>query len=114
MEPIEAGDITKYLKHKKFDQLTGPTKENPVTCFIVGCGNNYFLKLKKIPDCEIDLLTIAINCNGGGHENRCAGRFYDTDFQTVFNKLIEEYRSAKEKMLNNNDGEEKKRKLFLQ
>ena len=114
LEPIEAGDITKYLKHKKFDQLTGPTKENPITCFIVGCGNNYFLKLKKIPNCEIDLLTIAINCNGGGHENRCAGRFYDTDFQTVFNKLIEEYRSAKEKMLNNNDGEEKKRKLFLQ
>ncbi len=112
LEPIEAGDITKKLKHKKFDQLTGPNVENPVTCFIIGCGNNYFLKLKKIPECSIDLLTIATNCNGGGHENRCAGRFYNTNFQTVLNKLLKEFHLAKSKSPNN-DQDSQVRKLTL-
>lgn len=112
LEPIEAGDITKKLKHKKFDQLTGPTAESPITCFIIGCGNNYFLKLKKMPECSIDLLTIAINCNGGGHENRCAGRFYNTDFQTVLNKLLDEFYLAKSK-LPNYDQDGQVRKLTL-
>ena len=91
LEPIEYGDITKYLKHKEFDKLTGPTKENPVTCFIIGCGNNYFIKLKKNPEYNLDILKIAENCNGGGHENRCAGRFFNTDFKTVFEKVLYEY-----------------------
>lgn len=91
LEPIEAGDITKHVKHEKFDKLTGPTNDNPVTCFIIGCGNNYFLKFKKLPESDVDILTIATNCNGGGHETRCAGRFYETTYEEVLNKLFMEY-----------------------
>lgn len=94
LESAEAGDITKLLKHKKFDELTGPTEDDPVTCFIIGIGNNYFLKLKKNFDCDIDLLSVAIGCNGGGHETRCAGRFFNTDFDTVLKKLLEEYKKS--------------------
>ena len=91
LEPIEAGDITKHVKHEKFDELTGPTEENPVTCFIIGCGNNYFLKFKKLPNVDVDILTIATNCNGGGHDNRCAGRFYETTYEDVLDKVFTEY-----------------------
>lgn len=97
LEPIEAGDITKYVKHEKFDRFTKPTIETPVTCFIIGCGNNYFLKLKKIPECGIDILTMATNCNGGGHENRCAGRFYNTTYEDVLDKIFKEYNQENEK-----------------
>lgn len=96
LEPIEAGDITKYVKHEKFDKLTAPNDEYPVTCFIIGCGNNYFLKFKKMPEADVDILTIATNCNGGGHENRCAGRFYDTTYEEVLNKLFQEYNKLQE------------------
>lgn len=91
LEPIEAGDITKHLKHESFDKLTAPTDENPVTCFIIGCGDNYFLKFKKLADNDTDILTVATNCNGGGHENRCAGRFYNSSIEYVFEKLFMEF-----------------------
>lgn len=91
LEPIEVGDITKHVKHEKFDKLTGPIDENPVTCFIIGCGNNYFLKFKKLPESDVDILTIATNCNGGGHETRCAGRFYEITYEEVLNKVFSEY-----------------------
>lgn len=96
LEPEEDIDITKYVKHEKFDKLTGPSDENPVTCFIIGCGNNYFLKFKKLPESDVDILSIATNCNGGGHETRCAGRFYETTYEEVLNKLFSEYNKLQE------------------
>lgn len=91
LEPIEAGDITKDVKHEKFDKLTAPDSVNPVTCFIIGCGDNYFLKFKKIDEADVDILSVATNCNGGGHINRCAGRFYNTSYEEVLTKLFTEF-----------------------
>ncbi len=88
-------DITQLIKHEKFDAKVGPTKKNPVTFFIIGCGNNYFIKFKKLSDYDLDLLAIASNCNGGGHVNRCAGRFYNTSYDVVFKKIIEEYEKVR-------------------
>ncbi len=88
-------DISPLIKHEKFDLKVGPTKENPVTFFILGCGSNYFIKFKKLSDYDLDLLAIASNCNGGGHVSRCAGRFYNTNYDDVFRKVMEEYEKVR-------------------
>ena len=89
--PQEMGDITKLLKHPKFDSLTSPTDKFPVSIFIIEIGNNYFIKFKKKEDCDIDILQLAIECNGGGHDNRCAGRFYNSSYDEVIQKIISLY-----------------------
>ena len=80
-------DITPLIKHPKFDELTKPTEDNPVSIFIIGVQNNYFIKFKKLIECDIDILSMAISCNGGGHENRCAGRFCNSSLDEVINIL---------------------------
>ena len=89
--PIEMGDITKLLKHPSFDSLTAPIESCPISIFIIEIENNYFIKFKKIDNCDIDILKLAIACNGGGHSNRCAGRFYNTSYDEVIKKIINEY-----------------------
>ena len=91
--PIEMGDITKLLKHPSFDNLTTPIESCPVSIFIIEIGNNYFIKLKKNDNCDIDILKLAITCNGGGHSNRCAGRFYNSSYDEVLQKIMETYKN---------------------
>lgn len=91
--PSEEGDITPMLNHEAFNDLTSPTNDYPVTCFIIGCGNNFCIKLKKINECNIDILSIAINNNGGGHSNRCVGRIYNSTYQEVLKKIVNDYQS---------------------
>ena len=91
--PIEMGDITKLLKHPSFDSLTAPTEFCPVSIFIIEIENNYFIKFKKVENCDIDILQLAIACNGGGHSNRCAGRFYDSSYGEVLQKIMETYKN---------------------
>lgn len=98
LERAEEGDITPLVKHNKFQEKTAPTEENPVSCFIIGIGNNYFIKLKKLPDCDIDILEIATKCHGGGHETRCAGRFYNDTYENVLATIITEYEQEKGKL----------------
>lgn len=76
-------DITSLIKHPAFDNLTKPTEKFPVSIFIIEIENNYFIKFKKLEECELDILKIASYCNGGGHENRCAGRFYNSSLDEV-------------------------------
>ena len=91
--PIEMGDITKLLKHPSFDSLTAPTEFCPVSIFIIEIENNYFIKFKKVENCDIDILQLAIACNGGGHSNRCAGRFYNSSYGEVLQKRMETYKN---------------------
>lgn len=93
--PIESGDITPLVKHNKFQEKVVPTEEKPVSCFIIGIGNNYFIKFKKLADSDIDILSIAKKCNGGGHKTRCAGRFYNDTYTNVFTTIINEYEKNK-------------------
>ena len=80
-------DITPLIKHPKFDELTKPTDENPISIFIIGIQDNYFIKFKKTENCDTDILSLAVACNGGGHENRCAGRFYSSSLTEVTEKI---------------------------
>ncbi len=80
-------DITSLIKHPRFDDLTKPTCEFPVSIFVIGIQNNFFIKFKKMEDCDINILEFATACNGGGHENRCSGRFYGTTYEEVLNIL---------------------------
>lgn len=95
--PEEDGDITKYLHHKEFSDLTLPTDEIMVTYFIIGCGNNYTIKMKKSEDYLFNILDIAINNNGGGHECCCVARFNNSDFKIVLKKLLSEYNDFENK-----------------
>lgn len=100
--PNELGDITNSLKHPLIDSLTAPTELCPVSVFIVEISNNYFIKFKKIDNCDIDILKLAVACNGGGHSNRCAGRFYNSSYDEVIQIIIETYKDLiKKKKLNN-------------
>ena len=72
-----------------------PTEEKPVSCFIIGIGNNYFIKFKKLADSDIDILSIAKKINGGGHKTRCAGRFYNDTYENVLTTIISEYEKNK-------------------
>lgn len=80
-------DIVSLVKHPRFDDLTKPTIDYPVSIFIIGVQNNFFIKFKKLEGCDIDILAYATACNGGGHENRCSGRFYGTTYEEVINIL---------------------------
>ncbi len=80
-------DITPLIKHPKFDELTKPTEDKPVSIFIISIQNNYFIKFKKLKESDIDILSMAISCNGGGHEDRCSGRFYNSSLEEVIGIL---------------------------
>ena len=93
--PSESQDITTLVKHNKFNERVMPTEEKPVSCFIIGIGNNYFIKLKKNVDSDIDILSIAKKNNGGGHKTRCVGRFYNDTYENVLTTIISEYEKNK-------------------
>ena len=93
--PSESQDITTLVKHNKFDERVMPTEEKPVSCFIIGIGNNYFIKFKKLANSDIDILSIAKKINGGGHKTRCAGRFYNDTYENVLTTIISEYEKNK-------------------
>lgn len=97
LEPIESGDITPLVNANQFQERIAATEENPVSCFIIGIGNNYFIKLRKLPECDIDIVSIATKCNGGGHETRCAGRFYNDSYENVLATIISEYEQERGK-----------------
>lgn len=94
LEPASSSDIAIQVKNEKFDKLTSPNEEYPVTIFIIGYGNNYFAKMKKIPTCPINILQMAINCHGGGHETRCSGKFLGTTYLDALTQVMSEYRHA--------------------
>lgn len=108
LEPIENGDITPLANANQFQERIAATEENPVSCFIIGIGNNYFIKLRKIPECDIDIVSMAIKCNGGGHETRSAGRFYNDTYENVLATIISEYEQERGKIVEKRPTEKKK------
>lgn len=43
---------------------------------------------------------MATKCNGGGHETRCAGRFYNDTYENVLATIISEYEQERGKVSN--------------
>ncbi len=80
-------NVDSLIKHPKFDDLIKPTEEFPVSIFIIGVKDNYSVKLKKIENCDVDILAIATACNGGGHYNRCSGRLHGITYDELLNQL---------------------------
>lgn len=97
LEPENSKDTSLLVNHNDFHKKVAPTKENPVSCFIIGIGNDYIIKFKKLGECPINILEIATECNGGGHETMCVGRLYNDTFENVIATVLSEYEAEKEK-----------------
>lgn len=87
-------DKTKELKNKFIEEKITPSELDIISILIIDCGSSIFLKIRKNENSNLDILTIAEKCNGGGHSNRTAGRFYNTNYEEVLsyiNRLYQEY-----------------------
>ena len=71
------------LKNKFIEEKITPNDLNLISILFIECGSNVFLKIRKNENSNLDILTLAEKCNGGGHSNRCAGRFFNTSYNEV-------------------------------
>lgn len=80
-------DKIKELKNKFIEEKITPNELDIISILLIVCGTAVFLKIRKNENSELDILTLAQNCNGGGHPNRCAGRFYNTNYEEVLSYI---------------------------
>lgn len=79
------------LKHEKVDEKLIP--EEGMSVLVIDCGSSVHLKIRKSKDSTIDIVEFAQKCNGGGHENRTSGRFYDLSYEDVLVYIVNLYES---------------------
>ena len=75
------------LKNYQIEQKIKPSQDDLMSCLIIECGNSIFLKFRKEPTSNIDIVKFAEHCNGGGHITRCAGKFLNTNYEEVLNYI---------------------------
>ena len=64
-----------------------PKDENIVSCLIIICNENIYLKIRKNKETNFDIVDMAMKCNGGGHADRAAGKFLNSDYNTVLDYI---------------------------
>ena len=87
---LDEANKMQELKNKFIEEKITPQDLDTIAILIIECGNNVFLKIRKNEKSSEDILTLAEKCNGGGHSNRTAGRFYDTSYEKVLS-IINDY-----------------------
>lgn len=75
----------RLLKHETIEKKIAPS--NGLSIFIIDCGSDIYVKMRKSEDCEIDLLKIAKSCHGAGNELRATGHFSNTNLNDVYTYL---------------------------
>lgn len=87
------------IKNEKVEEKIKPDEGKVMSCLFVECGDYIFIKFRKNANSSIDIISIAEKCNGGGHNNRCAGRFYQVNFSEVINYVENIYEKEKIKKI---------------